>query len=230
MKKIEWLVVGVSVVGWIATAHAAATDQQKCAAAKIAAAAKYAACRAGADKKAELTEATADYTKCDQKQLDAWTKIEGKYGARCLTSGDQAAVKTEISAVTACLVDRLAPAGVTPSIQVECVPCPAGGVVVDGTCWILGAAGDSCTAVCAQHDMAYDDKTDTYLSTTGGAMGRCLFVMEQFGHPYTSSSDFMRGVPNMGLGCAYSGTRAYLTGTATAQGSYAGYQRACGCR
>lgn len=149
--------------------RASATDEQKCTAAKLAAAGKYAACRATVDKKAELTAEVADYTKCDAKQLAAWTKIEDKYGAGCVTSGDQQAVKAELIATTQCLLDTLDPAGVKPSIEVGCVPCPADGVVVDDTCWILGAAGDTCTAACALRDMDYDAKTDSYAGSTTGA-------------------------------------------------------------
>ena len=43
-----------------AQTHAAATDAQKCAAAKIKAAGKYEACRQNADSKAEATNSTAE--------------------------------------------------------------------------------------------------------------------------------------------------------------------------
>ena len=68
MKKLERLAIGLCILGWIGTAQAAATDQEKCAAAKLAAAGKYTACRTGADKKAALNGTTADYSKCDEKQ------------------------------------------------------------------------------------------------------------------------------------------------------------------
>jgi hypothetical protein len=230
MRTIELLGIGIAVLGWIGTAQASASDQQKCIGAKLAAAGKYAACRAGADKKAELSETTADYAKCDQKQLDAWSKIEERYGARCLTSGDQAGVKTEVSAMTQCLVDRLSPAGLAPLIQVECIPCPSNGVVVDGTCWILGAAGDSCTAACAIEHMTYDDKTDTYASPTASNTGHCLFIMDQFGHPYSQSAgSVVNGPAGYGVGCAFSGRPYLCPGPATAQGTFSGFQRLCAC-
>jgi hypothetical protein len=99
MKRIELFLLGASIVAWIGTAQAT-TDQEKCVAGKIAAAGKYAACRTNADKKAELSAMPADYIKCDAKQLAAWTKIEAKYTTSCPTSGEQAAVQTELSDVT----------------------------------------------------------------------------------------------------------------------------------
>lgn len=231
MRKLVFLAVGVLLLGRIERAEAAASEEQKCVAAKLAAAGKYAACRAGADKKAELNETTADYTKCDAKQLTAWTKIEEKYGERCATSGDQAEVQTEIRTSTQCLVDSLSPAGLPPAIQVECVPCPADGLVIDGTCWILGAAGDSCTAACAQQDMAYDEKTNSYAATTAtGGVGHCFYILDQFGYPTSQTTGtYLNGPLGYGVGCAVA-LRAYFTGPATAQGSFNQFQRLCACQ
>jgi len=240
MSKSELLVIALVIFGWAGAAQAAATDQEKCIAAKLAATGKYAACRAGADKKATLSGEGAEYAKCDQRQLDAWAKIEAKYGSDCLTVGDQASVQSEVSAMSACLVDRLIPTGTPVPIEVTCVACPDGvvvdgscircpasGAVLAGKCWILGAGGDSCTAACGLAGMAYDDATDTYAAATAGSMAHCLSILDELGYPYQNNN--VLGGPNASLGCAYSG-RPYLTsGYATAQGSYAGFQRVCAC-
>src|SRR5437870_5033692 len=71
----------------------AITNGDKCAAAKMKAAAKYASCRIAADAKAKGTGDAADYTKCNDSQAASWEKIEGKYLTDCETSGDQASVQ-----------------------------------------------------------------------------------------------------------------------------------------
>ena len=90
-------VVGAVTVLWTAVALAAATPAEKCEAAKLSAAGKYSACRLGAEKKAVLSGAAPDYSKCDAKYMTAWGKAETKYGVACLTSGDQGPVQTAIT-------------------------------------------------------------------------------------------------------------------------------------
>jgi len=86
----------------------AATDSEKCSAAKMKAASKYAGCRLAADAKAKATGDPVDYAKCNEGQLKSWTKIEAKYPSGCPTSGDQATVQADLSAATSCVASELA--------------------------------------------------------------------------------------------------------------------------
>ncbi len=90
-------VVALAAVLWAGTSHAGATDKQKCEAAKLSAAGKYAACRLGAEKKAVLKAIAPDYTKCDDKYTTAWGKAESKYTSACPTSRDQSAVQRRVT-------------------------------------------------------------------------------------------------------------------------------------
>lgn len=204
----------------------AATNGEKCAAAKLKAASKYAACRLAADSKAASTGVAADYTKCDEKQLDAWTKAEAKYTVECLTSGDQASVKTDLTDTSVCVTNLLNGTEGTCTLTQD-PPCPPGGAVVDGTCWIMSAQGDSCTAACALAGLAYDTRTDTYLGTNSGGIGHCLYVQSELGYPHLAS--FNIGGPPQPIGCSNNGSAFLIGGAVTAQANFAGFARVCGC-
>jgi len=222
------LLSGMSMLGWIGKAEAAGTDAQKCAAAKMLAASKYAACRLGADKKAELTNEPADYTKCDAKQQTAWEKAETKYGAQCPTSGDQASVGNAVTAVTTCLAGSVSTSGAAGAMQLDCIPCGDGGVILNGTCWVLGAPGDSCTAACALEGMAYDAAADAYTWPSNG-MGRCAYLMDLLGVP-NSTQWFPVGMGPPQCGCSAYSTQRYLgPDPITAQCAFSGLQRVCAC-
>jgi len=232
MRKSQLLLAGAISLAWITTSHAGATDEEKCAAAKIAAASKYAACRAGVDKKAEAAETSPDYTDCTQKQSDAWTKIETKYGTHCLTIGDQGPVQGEVAAMTDCLTDRFtpaAPASTVSSIDVQCIPCPSGGAVVGGKCWLLGVAGDNCSSTCAAQGLVYDSATNDYAGTDAGAEAHCLWIAEQLGFPYQAGTFGISGPTNVGVGCSVQGHPFLCPGPATDIGNYIGFQRICAC-
>lgn len=87
---------------------AAATEAVKCTVAKMKATAQYASCRLAADAKAATTGDPASYDKCDAKQLAAFVKAELEYGLDCPTTGDQAGIRTDVTATTTCLSDRFA--------------------------------------------------------------------------------------------------------------------------
>lgn len=203
----------------------AATNGDKCAAAKMKAAAKYASCRLAADAKAKSTGDPVDYTKCNDGQSGSWTKIEDKYGVDCLTSGDQASVQGDLTDATQCVSSLLA--GQEGSCTfTQNPPCAAGGLIVDGTCYVMGAGGDSCNAACGLAGMAYDDKTVTEVGNPGD-ISKCLNVVSKFGYPRGGSFG-ITGPPD--TGCALSGgTFVYLTGSSTPTGSYPGFNRICAC-
>jgi hypothetical protein len=192
------------------------------------AAAKYAKCRLGADKKAELNAEPADYTKCDERQAIGWAKIETKYGAQCPTSGDQSSVQSDVAAMTACLAGNFSTTGEQVDTQVNCVACPVDGVVVNNACWILSVPGDSCNAACALKGMLYDNQTETFAGAASGTLGHCAFILDELGAPQEYAAyDFGSGIPD--IGCAAFAQRI-VGATATAQGNATNYQRACACQ
>ncbi|HYC55212.1 MAG TPA: DUF1554 domain-containing protein [Candidatus Binatia bacterium] len=109
--------VAAAAIMLCAGSAAAATDAQKCAAAKMKTAGKYAACRLGADAKAQSSGLAADYGKCDAVQQLSWTKAEEKYGGACPTSGDQAAVGGDVTELSECLQSALTGMPETCSLQ-----------------------------------------------------------------------------------------------------------------
>jgi hypothetical protein len=207
-------------------ATAAATNGQKCAAAKLKGAARYAACRLNADAKAATSGVAADYTKCDAKQLDTWSKADAKYGVECLTSGDQASAQTDLTDASDCMNSILTGTPGSCSFTQD-PPCPPGGAVVDGTCWVMSASGDSCTAACALAGLAYDSATDTYLGTASGTIGNCLYVQTKLGYPHLAS--FNIGGPPQPIGCSNNGSAFLVGGSVTAQANFTGFARVCGC-
>jgi hypothetical protein len=69
----------------------------KCEADKLKTAAKYAACRLGADSKAVKKDTVPDYSKCTAKFSDKWQKSEGKAGPGvCPSEDNEDAVGTRI--------------------------------------------------------------------------------------------------------------------------------------
>src|SRR5262245_2055141 len=76
----------------------AASEAEKCEAAKNKAAGKYAFCRQKAEAKAIKTGDPVDYSKCDTNYSTKWASAEG--GGMCPTTGDQAAMQSCITAHT----------------------------------------------------------------------------------------------------------------------------------
>jgi hypothetical protein len=218
------ITTSVAVVAIAAGSAHAATNGEKCAAAKIKVAGKYTACRLSADSKAESLNEAADYTKCDSKQADSWQKIEDKYGAECLTSGDQASIQAELKDATDCVSGVLGGNGASCEFNVN-PPCPPGGVVAYGTCWVLSAVGDNCTSACGIAMMTYDPATATKVGNTSN-ITPCLNVLDLLGVP--TVGNFTTGGPP-DTGCATSGVYPYLASTVTPTGLFPGFRRVCGC-
>lgn len=123
MKTITTAAIAAMV---LCTGVALAADPgPSCEAAKLGAAGKYAACRLGVEKKATLKAVPPDFTKCDEAQLAAWSKIEAKYGSACPTTGDQAAVQAAIKADTDAIEASLDASLVALATQYPC----------GGSCW-----------------------------------------------------------------------------------------------
>jgi len=222
------LVAGALVLAGVGTAHATPSDAQKCAGAKMLATAKYAKCRLGADKKAEVAAEAPDYTKCNEKQLAAWGKAEAKYGAQCPTSGDQATAQSDVTAMTTCLAGNLSTTGSPVGVQVECVACPVGSIAVNGVCWLLSGMGDSCNAACGLAGMAYDLQTETWAGPASNTIAHCAFLLDELGEDNAWLTQLQFGSGPADLGCAVSGQRN-LSATATAQGANSFYRRVCAC-
>lgn len=107
MTKPNWASAACLMLSVATQAMATSTDAERCAAAKMGSAGKYASCRERADAKAQITGNTADYSKCDAKQLSDWTKIETKYPSGCPTTGDQVEVQSDVIGFTSCLSGNL---------------------------------------------------------------------------------------------------------------------------
>lgn len=193
----------------------AATNGEKCAAAKMKVAGKYTACRLSIDSKAESEGESPDYTKCDSAQAAGWQKIEDKYGVECLTSGDQASVQNDLTNASNCVSGVLAGNGGSCTVSAN-PPCAPGGVIAYGTCWLLGAAGDSCNAACGLAGMQFDNATLTNIGDANN-LARCLNVLDLLGFQKGGSFQ-VQGPPN--VGCPVSGTTPFHSGTVTAQGQF----------
>lgn len=63
-----------------------------------------------------------------------------------------------------------------------CFTC--GGVVYEGQCWYLGAAGESCLKTCEKHG-GYSDETKKYVGTAvqGGSLEHCRELFNALGYP-----------------------------------------------
>lgn len=104
----------------------------------------------------------------------------------------------------------------------DCGPCSA---VIDGTCWVLGAPGDSCTATCALKGKTYSTATET---VTLAGCGRILFASGAVDTDVIQNN----GPLGTSAGCINLASVYYLRvgEPITGAGSYAGARRACACQ
>ncbi len=105
-------VVGFAAIwllGPTVTAQAGPTKAQQCAVSKLKETGKYERCRLNAEAKGVKKNAAPDFTKCDVKFGEKWTKAENKFGAECPTAGDAAAIQAFSSGHTDDVVSLLNP-------------------------------------------------------------------------------------------------------------------------
>jgi len=83
MNKIGLLVVGTLIVGWMGTAQAAATDEEKCLAGRAKAQGKYEQCVGKWLAKGYGARGfdQAKVSKCREKYAGTWTKLQGLTGS-----------------------------------------------------------------------------------------------------------------------------------------------------
>lgn len=103
--RIVVLVVAVSLLGAVPT-HGQVTPADKCAAGKMKAAAKKAACELLIDAKGAVKGGTPDYSKCADKFAAAFAKLEARGG--CATVGDAASIENSTDAYVADTFSNLA--------------------------------------------------------------------------------------------------------------------------
>lgn len=120
--------------------------------------------------------------------------------------------------------------GNTPSSGGTTITCGSGGVAVNSVCWYYGAAGESCTTVCASRG-GYNSATLTYVGS-GGSAANCGAVMDALGVAGTGNAT-AQGC-GLAIGCYYDTTTApnrfLCTSPATNTGDSYGFgRRICAC-
>ncbi len=99
MKKPSIALLACAVLALHASSTLALDPDVKCESLKLKFAGKYAFCRLGAESKAVKKNVAPDFTKCDSKFSDKWTKIETKAGAGiCPSEGDAGSIAARITA------------------------------------------------------------------------------------------------------------------------------------
>jgi hypothetical protein len=110
------------------------------------------------------------------------------------------------------------------------VACP--GQLVGGSCWLLGALGESCDTACGGVGMTCDPVTETYAGS-GGTDADCLAVLTALGVTDTYSGGQFCLFSNP-VGCVDEpqSTSAYRCNSpvTTCAGSGPSLQRACACQ
>jgi hypothetical protein len=191
----------------------AADPAVKCESGKLKEAGKYASCRMKADSKAVKKGEMPDYTKCESKFSDKWSKTESKADGACPSNGDEEAVE---AAITTCMGDVATGIAGGP---------PCAGEEVGGACWFLGAAGDSCDDTCNGLGLLYDPATDGFGAASAD---NCNAVMDALGDVSTPwvGPPVICFVP---LGCHATGGSRVLCDGASAEAQTLGAERACAC-
>jgi hypothetical protein len=99
MKPILHSVAAIPFAIFLTTTSAYAADPAvKCESSKLKESSKYAACRLKADARAVSKGLPVDYTRCEDRFGDRWSKIEAKAGpAICPSEGDQVSMDIRIT-------------------------------------------------------------------------------------------------------------------------------------
>lgn len=107
--------------------------------------------------------------------------------------------------------------------------CGSTGALIDGKCWYMSNAGQSCTSVCAAHG-GYSSATRDYAGSSG-TNAQCAEVLNALGEgPVSSISNYCSNTCSSGCGRhTLSGTQFRMKGTTTEGALYGNYRRACAC-
>jgi hypothetical protein len=155
--RLRTATVALVCFGLAATAGAA-TPAELCRAAKLQAAGTYGLCRTKAEAKALRSARAVDVASCDRKLESSWLRAEERGG--CDPIGDLAAVRAQVIADVAALVDTLTP---EPPPPTTCGVFPGcGGACPAGqSCWAAFRTGVGATCDCLP-------STATACGDTGG--------------------------------------------------------------
>jgi len=138
IKSFVSLALTVAAVTALVAGTALAADPAvKCESGKLKEAGKYGDCRLKADSKGVKKGVPADYTKCEAKFADKWSKTESKAGPGiCPSEGDQASMGTRITTDAAEIATLLAGGSVSA--------CGDGTVDVGEDCDFGNLNGETC--------------------------------------------------------------------------------------
>ena len=140
--------------------RAAATPQDKCAAAKMKAAAKKAVCQLLIDAKATVKGGTPDYSKCTATFTAAFAKVEATGG--CATTGDAASIERSadeyVNGVFVSLANRQSLNESPCRLSADQQSCIGSCGSADQTCSFVSSAG-TCTVTCRAEFYDLDGKT-----------------------------------------------------------------------
>jgi hypothetical protein len=169
---IRQLVVATFSLLVASAAAQAATDTEKCEAARLKLAGKHAQCMLGAEAKGILTAAAADFSKCATKYDTKCAAIQSKYGAACSLSNDCATVKD----IAECSSDQL-PIPTTTTSTTMMVSCGIDPDVDDDGDGFTGSAGDCDDCDDAVNpgalEIAANSMDDDCDGTTDNALAAC---------------------------------------------------------
>lgn len=112
-----------------------------------------------------------------------------------------------------------------PGVTIAACPPSCAGVTVGGYCWYLGAAAQSCDAVCGTRGGSTAG-TINYAGSSGSA-ANCQAIMTVLGVPPGNYAE----LSGYGLGCSASGNRVrrYTSPATTTATAVTGFARACSC-
>jgi len=176
MTKISIAVPGAALAAVALIAHiagAAATQAQKCDAAKMSAAGGYARCRMNAEANALKAGVGADFSQCDARLAARVQGIENRYGAACSTQGVSTIVDG-LSSATSSLACALG----APARGACIVPSAAQGSILVYESLAVTASADSTVRL--------GNRSNIF------ALVHCLYVATD---PACTVSDFQLGVP-----------------------------------
>jgi hypothetical protein len=218
---------------WAATAGAL-DPGPKCQAGKNKEAGKYAACRQNAAtsllKTGDGAKNSDALAKCDEKLAGKWAKLETQASAGVCPDGhaDPNTLADFITECMDCVASVLSGGG-----PCSCSSCPAGGVILGGVCWYLGAVGNDCDTTCANAGLVYDTATLSYAGS-GGTWEQCMAVLDALGQTSPPLTGFGDTACQYAWGCCVDGEfseRFRCTSPATTSTALNGhFQRACACK